>query len=114
MLSGISTEKQINRVLLFGAPIGLYFTSKIHYLPFHNLAEIFSIIVASTIFVIAIYSPDYQRNRYLLFISIGYLFIGFLDRLHTLSHKGMNIFTAYNYYANQLWIATRYLGSLTL
>jgi len=26
----------------------------------------------------------------------------------------MNIFTDYNYYANQLWVATRYLESLTL
>ena len=107
-------ERWVNRLLLLGALVALYFTSWVHYLLFHSLAEIFSIIVAGTIFVIAINAHAYQANRYLLFIGIGYLFIGLLDLLHTLSYKGMNIFTDYDYYANQLWIATRYLESLTL
>ncbi len=107
-------EKFINSSLLIAGLVCLYFTSWFHYLLFHSLAEIFSIIVAGTIFVIAINSHTYGANRYLLFIGIGYLFVGFLDLMHTLSYRGMNIFTDYNYYANQVWIATRYLESLTL
>ncbi|MDD5286371.1 MAG: MASE3 domain-containing protein [Desulfuromonadaceae bacterium] len=44
----------------------------------------------------------------------NHLFIGVLDLLHTLSYKGMPIFTDYDYYANQLWIAARYLESITI
>ncbi|WP_419788382.1 MASE3 domain-containing protein [Pseudodesulfovibrio sp.] len=73
----------------------------------------FSIVVAFGIFVIGWNSRSYINNNYLLFLAIAYLFIGLLDLLHTLSYKGMGIFT-YQYYANQLWIATRYLESLSL
>jgi len=101
---------------LFGIIIllGLYLTSLYNYLLFHGFAEIFSIIVAGGIFMIAWNSRKYIENAYLIFIAIAYLFIGGLDLLHTLSYKGMKIFTDYDYYANQLWIATRYLESLTL
>jgi signal transduction histidine kinase len=34
--------------------------------------------------------------------------------MHTLSYKGMSIFNDYDYYANQLWILTRYIESITL
>lgn len=56
----------------------------------------------------------YEKNQYLLFIGIAYLFIAFLDLLHTLAYKGMPIFTDYDYYANQLWIGARFLESITL
>ncbi len=94
--------------------LGLYFTSWVNYLLFHTLAEFFSIVVAVTIFVIAWHSRHYIQNPYLLFIGIAYLFISLLDLLHTLSYKGMPIFTDYDYYANQLWIGARYLESITL
>ncbi|MDA8165387.1 MAG: hypothetical protein M0017_10210, partial [Desulfobacteraceae bacterium] len=93
---------------------GLYLSSLYSYLLFHSLAEIFSIVVAFALFVIAWNSRDYLQNPYLLFVGIAYLFIGSLDLLHTLAYKGMQIFTGYDYYANQLWIAARYMESLTL
>ena len=104
----------INYSMIFSALVGLYFMAGVNYLLFHSLAEIFSIVVAFTIFVIAWNSKKYIRNPYLLFIGIAYLFIAFLDLLHALSYKGMSIFTDYDYYANQLWIAARYMESLTL
>ena len=94
--------------------IGLYFTTWVNYLLFHSLAEIFSIVVAFSIFVIAWNSKKYIRNPYLLFIGIAYLFIGALDLLHTLAYKGMPIFTDYDYYANQLWVGARFMESITL
>ncbi len=93
---------------------GLYLTSLYSYLLFHTLAEIFSILVACGIFIIAWNSMKYIENSYLIFIAVAYLFIGGLDLLHTLSYKGMQIFKDYDYYANQLWIAARYLESITL
>jgi PAS domain S-box-containing protein len=49
-----------------------------------------------------------------VFIGIAYLFIGGIDLLHALSYKGMNIFTDYDYYANQLWIGGRFMESISL
>lgn len=102
--------------LLIGlaALTGLYLSSLFSYLLFHNIAEIFSIIVACGIFMIAWNSRKYLNNDYLIFIAIAYLFIGGLDLLHTLSYKGMKIFKDNSDYATQLWIAARYLESLTL
>jgi PAS domain S-box-containing protein len=94
--------------------VGLYFTSLESYLMFHVLAEMFSIVVAFGIFTIGWNSRNYIRNNSLVFLAIAYLFIAFLDLLHTMSYKGMGIFTSYDYYANQLWIATRYMESLAL
>jgi signal transduction histidine kinase len=53
-------------------------------------------------------------NAYLQVLGIAFLFVGALDMLHTLAYKGMGVFTTDD--ANlptQLWIATRYLQSLS-
>lgn len=100
--------------VLFAALVGLYFTTWVNYLLFHSLAEVFSIVVAFSLFMIAWNSKKYIRNPYLLFVGIAYLFIALLDLMHTLSYKGMPIFTDYDYYANQLWIGSRYMEAITL
>nr|WP_320189936.1 MASE3 domain-containing protein [uncultured Desulfobacter sp.] len=94
--------------------VGLYFTTFVNYLLFHTLAEFFSIIVAGSFFLITWNSKKYIKNSYILFIGVAYFFIAFLDLLHTLSYKGMPIFTDYDFYANQLWIGARYMESITL
>jgi len=110
-----SRTSQIATMLVSAiALIGLYLTSLYSYLLFHIIAEIFSIIVACGMFMIAWNSQKYIKSSYLIFIAIAYLFIAGLDFLHTLSYKGMNIFLDYDYYANQLWIAARYMESITL
>jgi len=113
ILISITRSGAVNFVLGTAVLVGLYFTSLDSYLLFHTLAEMFSIVVAFGIFVIGWNSRGYINNNYLLFLAIAYLFIALLDLLHTLSYKGMGIFT-YQYYANQLWIATRYMESLSL
>lgn len=49
----------------------------------------------------------------MVFIGIAYLCVAGLDIFHTLSFPGMRIFTDYDYYANQLWVAARYIESLS-
>lgn len=112
----MSNNKQaiIRYSLILVAFIGLYFTIYINYLVFHTLAEIFSVVIAFSIFVIAWNSKKYILNSYLLFVGIAYLFIALIDLLHTLAYKGMPLFTDYEYYANQLWIGARYVESITL
>ncbi|MEJ2208488.1 MAG: MASE3 domain-containing protein, partial [Anaerolineae bacterium] len=94
--------------------LGLYLTSLYSYLLFHTLVEIFGIVVAAAIFVIAWNTRRLLDNDYLLFLGISFLFVALLDSLHTLSYKGMGVFPGLS--ANvptQLWLASRYLQGLT-
>ncbi len=98
-----------------GLIFGVYLTSLYSYNLFHSLSELFSIVVAWGIFVIAWNSRNLLDNNYLLFLGISYLFVGGLDLLHTLAYKGMGIFPQDD--ANlptQLWVASRYMQSLSL
>ena len=95
--------------------LGLYLTSLYSYLLFHSLAEIFSIVIAFSIFILAWNCRNLIDNNYLIFLGIAYLFIGFIDLIHTLAYAGMGVFPGYG--ANlptQLWIAARYLESISL
>jgi signal transduction histidine kinase len=86
-----------------------------NYILFHGLAEIFSIVIAGGIFMFAWTSRPMLPNDYLLFVGIGYLFVGSIDLLHTLAYKGMGILSGYQAdEATQLWIAARYMESVTL
>lgn len=108
--------RQIARLLLaFAFFTGLYLTSLYSYLLFHTLAELFSILIAWMVFLLAWNARPYLKNGYLLFLGISMLFVGVIDLFHTLAYSGMNIFEGYD--ANlptQLWIAARYLQSLAL
>jgi len=108
-------RKYINLVFGFLVLFGLYLTSLHSYLLFHSLSEIFSIVVACGIFMVAWNSRRFMDNNYLLFLGVSYLFIGGIDLVHTFAYKGMGVFEGYG--ANlptQLWIAARYMESLSL
>jgi K+-sensing histidine kinase KdpD len=93
----------------------LYFLSRYNYLLFHSAVEVFSIVIAFTIFAIAWNSRHIMDNNYLLFIGIAFLFIAGLDLIHTLAYKGMGVFPTFvgANLATQLWIATRYALSFS-
>jgi len=94
---------------------GIYLTSLYNYLLFHSLAEIFSIVIACGIFMVAWNARRLLQNHYLLFVGIAYLFVGGIDTLHTLAYKGMGVFGGEG--ANlptQLWIAARHLEAVSL
>lgn len=98
-----------------GAIAGLYLASRVSYLLFHSLAELFAIVIAGCIFVIAWHSREILQNSYLRFLGPAYLSVGFLDLLHTLSYQGMGVFPAEGpNIATQLWIAARYLEAVSL
>lgn len=99
-------------VLVF---LGLYLSSLYSYLFFHSVAEIFSIVVAFGIFSVTWNSRGFMDNNYLLVLGVAYLFVGGLDLLHTLTYKGMGVFVGHDAnLATQLWIAARYLESISL
>ncbi|MBF0126403.1 MAG: PAS domain S-box protein [Magnetococcales bacterium] len=92
----------------------LVVTSFKSYLLFHILAEIFSVVIAFTFFVIAWNGRRFFDNHYLLFLGIAFLFIGFLDLIHTLGYRGMEIFARRDAnLATQLWIGARYLEAVS-
>ncbi|MBT4511922.1 MAG: PAS domain S-box protein, partial [Chloroflexi bacterium] len=95
--------------------LGAIALTRIHsYLLFHSFAELFSIVIACGIFIITWNARRFLDNRYLLFIGIVYLFIGFLDLLHTLAYSGLGVFEGYGTnLPTQLWISARYLESLS-
>lgn len=66
------------------------------------------------VFLFAWNTRNYAGLPFLIFLGITYFYTGSLDLLHTLSYKGMQIFTGYDYYANQLWIAARFMESVSL
>jgi len=89
-------EKNLEQNLVFKTVvilillILLYILSTYSYLAFHKLSEVFSVIVAFGLFMIAWNSNEFNKNNYFLFIGIAYLFIGSLDLIHTIAYKGMN------------------------
>ncbi|MCE5243033.1 MAG: MASE3 domain-containing protein [Syntrophobacteraceae bacterium] len=93
----------------------LGFSSTYSYTLFHSLAEIFSVCVIWSIFVLTWNTRRFLENHYLLFIGIAYLFVGVIDVLHMLSYKGMGVFHGYDTnLPTQLWIASRYMQSISL
>lgn len=105
---------KIKIIILSLAIIWLYWLSKENYLFFHSIVEFFSICIAFSVFVVTFNSIKYLQTSYLYVVGYAYLFIGILDFLHTMSYKGMAIFTDYDYYANQLWIGARYFESIII
>jgi len=93
----------------------IFLTSYYNYLLFHSIAELFSILIAFSIFIIGWNSRKYMDNSYFLLLGIAYLFIGLIDLIHTLGYTGMGIFLGYaTNLPAQLWIAARYLEAISL
>ena len=81
---------------------------------FHTLAELASIAIALTMFVMVWYSYRYNRNHFLLFIGIGYGWIAGIDLAHTLTYKGIDLFSDDPNRATQLWVIARYFQAVLL
>jgi len=91
----------------------LYLVKSHSYVLFHSLVEVFSIVIAGAIFALAWNARRYFDNGYILFIGISFLFVGFIDLIHTLAYKGMGVYPGYNSdLPTQLWIAARWLQAL--
>ncbi len=93
----------------------LHWVGQHHYLIFHSIVELFAVVVACGIFMLAWNSRSLDQNNYLLFLGIAYLFVAGIDVLHTLSYTGMDVFPEQREdLATQLWIGSRFIESLAL
>ncbi|SDF67583.1 MASE3 domain-containing protein [Sporolituus thermophilus] len=86
-----------------------------NYLLFHSLIELFSVIIAFSVFIIAVNTHKIATNNYFMFVGIAYGFVGGFNLLHALAYKGMGIFASGGAnLATQLWVITRYIESVSL
>lgn len=93
----------------------LYILSLYNYLLYHSFIELFSVIVAVSVFAIGWNTRHIVASNTLLLLAAAYGSVGALDLLHTLAYSGMGIFPGGgSNLATQLWIATRSVESLSL
>jgi PAS domain S-box-containing protein len=116
MVKSFFKKNYLSIILFLISIVGLYVISLYSYLLYHSFVELFSIIIAFGIFLIAWNSKKFLDNNYLLFVGIAYFFVALLDLFHTLAYKGMGVFTNFTgaNLATQLWISARYLESISL
>jgi len=86
----------------------LALVERYNFLLFHTLSELFSVVIAFSLFVLAYSARVRIRNGYLIILGAAFFHVGAMDLVHTLAFKGMGVFKVDG--ANlptQLWIATR-------
>ncbi len=93
----------------------LYLVSRRNYLLFHAAAEVFSSLVAFSVFILAWHTRRSADNGFLAFLGVAYLFVGAIDLLHMLAYSGMGVFDGNGAnLATQLWVIARYLEAFSL
>lgn len=113
-----TVEQPLNKhfLILIGTVIlaVLFWLGQFNYLLFHSLAELFSILIAFTIFILTWNARRFLDNGYLAFIGLAFLFIGGIDLLHTLAFRGMGVFAEGSADPpTQLWLAARFTHSIS-
>ncbi|WP_446009003.1 MASE3 domain-containing protein [Candidatus Electrothrix sp.] len=100
----------------FAVIVGLFLADEYSEILFHALAELFSIILISSIFLFTWNTRRFQKNHFFLFLGIAYLFIGSLDFVHILIYRdGEEILAGSTMNASlQLWVAARLMEGASL
>ncbi len=114
IISNYLSQKYQNIFIFLSLAVFFYITVQHGYLVFHVFIELITVVIAFSLFTITWNSRKMLDNQYLLLVGMSALFIGVLDTLHTITYKGMNIIVSPIFYANQFWVATRFLESITL
>lgn len=110
-----SSAWALNWSLAGAVLIGLGLVSRYNYLLFHSLAEMFSVVVAAGIFMVAWHTRRMEANPYFTVLGPAFLAVAMLDTLHSLAYEGMGVFPGSGADpATQLWIAARYLQAFSL
>jgi PAS domain-containing protein len=79
------------------------------YLVFHNVVELFGVMVALSIFGVGWYTYPQSRDRHALLLSAAFLAVGLVHLMHALSFAGMPDFVTRSSpdKASQLWLVAR-------
>jgi|GEM_PF-1204073 len=92
----------------------LYFISRHNYNLLHALVDGLSIVIAVCVFMIVWNTRRFLDNDYLLYVGVSFLFFALLDSIHVLGNKDMGVFPAYGNLGPALYIASRYVISISL
>jgi len=93
----------------------LFLISTTNYLLFHLLAELFAVFIAFLCGMVAWNTYSFSRNSYILFIGIGYIWVGILDLIHAAAFPGMNLLDMGSTNTSaQIWLVSRYLEATIL
>ncbi|UZE96745.1 EAL domain-containing protein [Alkalimarinus alittae] len=82
---------------------------------FHTLSELFAVTIAMITFVVAWNTYALSRNNYLMFLGVGYFWVGTLDLFHMLTFLGLPFFSIED--ANptlQIWVISRFFEAFVL
>ena len=74
-IAGVRVKSIVILTAIVLVGFGLYLSSLYSYLLFHSLVELFSIIVACGIFIVAWNARRFLDNNYLLFIGIAIIVV---------------------------------------
>jgi signal transduction histidine kinase len=86
-----------------------------NFLLFHVLAEGFSIVVATSTFLVVWHTRRASHSGFLVVLGSAYLCVAGLDSLHTLAYRGMGLFEGdTTNEATQLWLAVRLIEASAL
>ena len=87
-----------------------------NFLLFHTLSELFAIGIATLMFVVAWHTFPFSRSNFLMFLGVGYFWVGMLDVFHTLIYPDMHIYdeTIKGTPSAQVWIIARFLEASIL
>src|SRR5210317_1165732 len=87
------------------AGLFLFLLSRHSYLLIHSLIEFSSIALMTAVFLIGWNTRSLVRNQFFTILAAGFLAAGLVDLLHTLTYKGMQVFTVPNAdVPTQLWL----------
>ncbi|HYE36752.1 putative bifunctional diguanylate cyclase/phosphodiesterase [Methylocaldum sp.] len=127
LASGPDTERTVKRMALLLFPLGLFafglwlFTPGTairfsHYPAIHTVAEISAVVIAMMVFGIGWSAYDSNRPLSQPILACGFLTIGLLDLMHTLSFPGMPDFVTPNSpeKAINFWLVARYVAAAVL
>lgn len=93
----------------------LVLVSRLNYLLFHSLVEMFAIVVSCGIFMISWHTRRLHDSAFFLVVGCGSLSVAVVDLLHTLAYKNMGVFPGSDSnLPTQLWIIARLLQSASL
>jgi signal transduction histidine kinase/CheY-like chemotaxis protein/HPt (histidine-containing phosphotransfer) domain-containing protein len=63
--------------------------SQLAYTWFHSLAELFTVVIGISLYLIAVQTFTFTSNRYLLIVAVGFFWSSVIDIFHTLTYEGM-------------------------
>lgn len=109
-MNAVRYSKYFQGAVLVAAAGAAYWQSRQNYLLFHVFAEMFSIIIAASVAMIAFHSRRIHQNNFLLVAGTSFIFVSLIDLFHLLAYKGMGVFEVSG--ANlptQFWVSARLL-----